>query len=183
MADNKNKKPKAIYSPGELEKVRENLGPMDRDEAIRMAEILGGEVGIEKTPEQVKNETLRHKGVSGVSLSEGGSGDSTKKRTIRSVEVKGDGLPVHIMAPSIPKVSYSDRVGMDALMAHSLYRIKTPSQLFFSRLNFWGEPSEKLNPVFIMEILPEYCVWNLMCIVIPVKQEPDWCEQPANRHR
>lgn len=157
MADNKNKKPKAIYSPGELEKVRENLGPMDRDEAIRMAEILGGEVGIEKTPEQVKNETLRHKGVSGVSLSEGGSGDSSKKRTIRSVEVKGDGLPVHIMAPGIPKVSYSDRVGMDALMAHSLYRIKTPSQLFFSRLNFWGEPSEKLNPVFIMEILPEYC--------------------------
>jgi len=35
----------AIYAPGELTKVREKLGVTDDNEAKRMAQILGGEVG------------------------------------------------------------------------------------------------------------------------------------------
>ena len=39
------KKPNAVYEPGELNRVRKKLGDMDLSEARRMAQILGGEVG------------------------------------------------------------------------------------------------------------------------------------------
>ena len=46
----KKPKPKAIYEPGELDKVRQNLGDISPEEAMRVANVLGGEIGIEKTP-------------------------------------------------------------------------------------------------------------------------------------
>jgi hypothetical protein len=54
MSDNvkeKKQKPKAIYEPGELDKVRKNLGDISPEEAMRVANVLGGEIGIEKTPQ------------------------------------------------------------------------------------------------------------------------------------
>ena len=47
----KKPKPKAIYEPGELDKVRQNLGDISPEEAMRVANVLGGEIGIEKTPQ------------------------------------------------------------------------------------------------------------------------------------
>jgi len=41
----------AIYAPGELDRVRGNLGKIDENEAKRVADILGGEVGTERAPE------------------------------------------------------------------------------------------------------------------------------------
>ena len=38
-----NKKPAAIYEPGELERTRKNLGNIDKDEALKMIKTLGGE--------------------------------------------------------------------------------------------------------------------------------------------
>ena len=45
------KKDKAIYAPGELSRVRNKLGLLDKEEANRMAEKLGGEIGYERTDE------------------------------------------------------------------------------------------------------------------------------------
>src|SRR5512145_3105913 len=42
------KRPPAIYEPGELDRVRQNLGDIDREEARRLASLLGGDVGVEK---------------------------------------------------------------------------------------------------------------------------------------
>ena len=44
MSDNqlKNKRPKAIYEPGELEKTRRNLGILDASEAQELMKKLGG---------------------------------------------------------------------------------------------------------------------------------------------
>jgi hypothetical protein len=36
---------KAVYAPGELDRVRSNLGSIDQAEAKRLAEKLGGQVG------------------------------------------------------------------------------------------------------------------------------------------
>lgn len=44
-----NKKPAAIYEPGELERTRKNLGNIDKDEALKMIKTLGGEIGVEKS--------------------------------------------------------------------------------------------------------------------------------------
>jgi hypothetical protein len=44
MSDNvkeKKQKPKAIYEPGELDKVRKNLGDISPEEAMRVASVLG----------------------------------------------------------------------------------------------------------------------------------------------
>jgi hypothetical protein len=46
------KKDKAVYAPGELDRIRNNLGDLDKAEAKRIAEKLGGEVGFERTEEQ-----------------------------------------------------------------------------------------------------------------------------------
>jgi hypothetical protein len=43
------KKPSAVYEPGELEKVRGRLGPVDESEARRIAQKLGGEIGTQKS--------------------------------------------------------------------------------------------------------------------------------------
>ena len=45
------KRPRAVYEPGELDRVRQKIGPLDPREAKRMAELLGGEVGIERSDE------------------------------------------------------------------------------------------------------------------------------------
>jgi len=60
------KNEKAIYAPGELDRVRDNLGQIDQNEAKRMAQVLGGEVGYERAKEppaqsvrkQVKRENV-----------------------------------------------------------------------------------------------------------------------------
>ncbi|MDR2363079.1 MAG: hypothetical protein LBD65_01510, partial [Spirochaetaceae bacterium] len=42
-------KKNAIYAPGELDRLRKKLGNIDAEEAKRVAQILGGEVGIERS--------------------------------------------------------------------------------------------------------------------------------------
>ncbi len=37
------------YEPGELEKTRKNIGNIDKEEALKMSKILGGEIGLEKS--------------------------------------------------------------------------------------------------------------------------------------
>ena len=51
-------RPKEKYQPGELQRVREKLGSLTRDEAKKMSEILGGEVGIEKTDQNINTRYL-----------------------------------------------------------------------------------------------------------------------------
>ncbi len=46
-------RPEEKYQPGELKKVKEKLGQLSREEAKRMTEILGGEIGIEKTDQHI----------------------------------------------------------------------------------------------------------------------------------
>ena len=44
-----NNSPKAIYKPGELEETRKHLGEISKEESLRVAKLLGGEVGVERT--------------------------------------------------------------------------------------------------------------------------------------
>ena len=48
------KYPPERYDPGELGRTRQNLGDLTEDEARKMAEIFGGEVGIERTPPELE---------------------------------------------------------------------------------------------------------------------------------
>ena len=48
------KKDKAVYAPGELDRVRDKLGPLDWEEAKQLSQKLGGEVGYERTENEEK---------------------------------------------------------------------------------------------------------------------------------
>jgi hypothetical protein len=47
-------KDKRIYEPGELQRIRDRLGEISREEAKEMQEKLGGDIGYEKTSTKVE---------------------------------------------------------------------------------------------------------------------------------
>ncbi|MDR3138948.1 MAG: hypothetical protein LBT95_04665, partial [Treponema sp.] len=161
-------KEKAIYAPGELTKVREKLGDIDDTEAKRLAQILGGEVGVErsKDPEasqkkpQVRNQT--------VDVKVGGKGSSG--HPIHRVEVAADPdtrtprRKAHRKKgsdpsdnPSIPiKLSYRERVKMDRYAGQTEFEIKTLTQVFRSLLSFFSEVPDAVSSAFVTRRLDEY---------------------------
>ncbi|OJF76394.1 MAG: hypothetical protein BKP49_07960 [Treponema sp. CETP13] len=60
MSDEKKEKSSrpVLFEAGELEKTRRNLGPIDEEEAKRIASLLGGKIGIEK-PEPVDTAAIK----------------------------------------------------------------------------------------------------------------------------
>jgi len=154
------KKPSAIYEPGELNRIRKKLGDMDIFEARRMAQILGGEVGVEKNAHwQPPKKNVKH---DTVELMVPGRSD---KRPRRTVEVAGDddymgsddkSFPLKLLNsdpaddPSIMlKTTYKERVKMDRFAAQLQFDIKSPLQVFVSMLSFFHEPVDYVSSRFV----------------------------------
>jgi hypothetical protein len=172
------KKPRAIYAPGELDRIRGKLGDLDADEARRMAQILGGEVGYERTreederrkprPGKIRRETVdvvvggRRSSVSGQS-SGGGinrSGPEKESAGAPSAPKKAARSSAGNAAaddPNVPfKVSYFERVKMDRHAALPEFDIKSSSQLLFSLFSFISNPPDYVNPLFANKRIGEY---------------------------
>jgi hypothetical protein len=159
------KLPKAIYAPGELDKVRQKLGDLDKNEAQRMAELLGGEVGWERTHEEeskqrkpkVRNEIVD------VHV-KGSSSNYSRSQPKHRVELPLEGedseksiknkLNKMIIDPAddptIPiKLSYRERVKMDRFAAQPEFEIKNSTQVFYSTISIFAEVPDYVNPDFI----------------------------------
>ena len=160
------KKPSAIYEPGELEKVRGRLGPVDETEARRIAQKLGGEVGTEKsvvTPPVKKTSYVRRdKGDLSAS-------DHKGRRSGRPVDTAGydDGFGRTQAAakqandpsddPNIQlRTSYFERIKIDRYAAQPEFEIKSSFQAFISILFFFGDPTDNLNPHFVSSRIGVY---------------------------
>jgi hypothetical protein len=150
------KEKKEVYAPGELDRVRQKLGVINDDEAKRVADILGGEVGYERAPEPVKaNSTSKSK-----------TGRIPRNRIELAVESEIDPTkqkPKHQKKsdpeddPSVAlKANYWDRVKMDQYAGQSQFEIKSSSQVIFSMLSVFGEIPDYVNPIFITKRLKEY---------------------------
>jgi hypothetical protein len=163
------KKEKAVYAPGELNRVRGKLGELDADEAKRMARILGGEVGYERTEEQESRRKpksrTRHETVEMVV----GGRESSRGQPKRRVEViledtkkpskqivrRKEGDPAD--DPAVPvKISYFERVKMDRYAGEPEFDIKSSGQILISMLSIFSEPPDYVNPFFINKRLNEY---------------------------
>ncbi|QQO10283.1 hypothetical protein [Breznakiella homolactica] len=163
------KKTKAIYAPGELDRVRRKLGDLNPDEARRMAEVLGGEVGWERDQEneakgrsRVRNET--------VDVVVGGKSSGRNKQPKRRVELAPDGddpdgirrRSSRIITdpgddPSIPlKLSYRERVKMDRYAAQPEFEIKNAGQVFYSVISIFGDIPDYVNPDFVNRRMNDY---------------------------
>ena len=160
------KKEKAIYAPGELSRVRDKLGVYDQDEARKLAEKLGGEIGYERTEDQEKVKAGRTRrqtvdvrigerpGRSKYAIElppESGGEDFSRKKTSRRKEGDiGDD-------PSVPiRVSYWDRVKMDKFAGLPEFEIKSPVQVLYSMVSFFSEIPDYVSPVFVTRRVPEY---------------------------
>ena len=151
-------KKNAIYEPGELDRVRQKLG-VDNDEAKRMAQLLGGEIGTERNVEPEKNiKNARRETVDviikGKSRRAGyGAGDidESDSKSRNKVEVfPGDD-------PSVPaKLGYLERVKIDQYAGQAVFDIKSPMQVFTSFFSFFRAPIDYVSPRFVNKRLNEY---------------------------
>jgi hypothetical protein len=157
------KHPPAIYEPGELDRVRQKLGELDRDEARRMASVLGGEVGVEKKP-VAPRPTGRHETVE-VTV-DGRSSPRSPRRHIEPPEVaaRERGQPENKTATEAPpddptslgKTSYRERLRMDRYAAQAEFEIKNASQVLYSMLVIFGDPPDQVNPAFTTRRMNDY---------------------------
>jgi hypothetical protein len=159
-------KEKAIYAPGELAKVREKLGVTDDKEAKRLAQMLGGEVGVEKSrpPEPPRAPRSRPQPAAGK------AGGGKRGQPMRRVEVvsaaEEDAEARKNMLPRKPdpgddpavplKLSYRERVKMDRYAGQMEFEIKTAVQVFRSVVSFFSAPPDYVSPVFITRRMAEY---------------------------
>ncbi|MFP3040925.1 hypothetical protein LQZ19_03780 [Treponema primitia] len=163
-------KQKAIYEPGELDRVRGNLGSFDPAEAKRLVGLLGGEVGVEKSPTPPPPPKTRHETVDVHVKGKPGSGtgrnqprrrpeaplpgdtdigDEAKQKTPRKPNPADD--------PTIPiRQSYWERVKMDRLCGSAEFDIKNPIQVLQSMLSLFSRPPDGVSAAFVNKRMNEY---------------------------
>ena len=162
-------KNKAVYAPGELDRVRDKLGPLDADEAKAIAKKLGGEVGYERSEEEEKarqNRRVRHDkvdvrigdrpGRAGRRVEMLSEFDAEDEKPGKKKSDRRDGTdPAD--DPSIPiKVGYWERVKMDRLAGQPEFEIKTPSQVFYSVISLFADIVDFVSPIFVTRRMTEY---------------------------
>jgi hypothetical protein len=159
------KKEKAIYAPGELDRVRNKLGVTDAREAMRMAKLLGGEVGVERGEEAVEKNGLTKKADSAGANGSGGRRQPKHRIELALAEDEAGDLREYSPRrpadpaddPLIPvKASYLDRVKMDRFCALPDFRIKSGTQVIMAMLSLFSEPPDLVNPYFITRKLDSY---------------------------
>ena len=159
MANNNSPSRNAIYAPGELSRVRNKLGVTDDEEAKRMAQLLGGQVGTERSAEAEQSKTGKVSRRETVEVAVGG-----KKR--RRIDIappenekasKKQSGPYPGDDPEKPlKLGYSERIKMDQYAGHMMFEVKTSLQVLTSMLSFFKEPVDSVNPRFVTVRLNEY---------------------------
>jgi hypothetical protein len=155
------KKTKAVYAPGELSRVRGKLGDLDIEEAKRMAQILGGEVGVERTEDKQPGKKVRHETVDVVV----GRGHPRRRVELASVDSAEEGKKPGFRKkkydpsddPAVPvKASYRERVRMDRYAGQTEFDIKSPSQVIYSILSIFGEIIDYVSPAFVTRRMNDY---------------------------
>ena len=152
------KKNNAVYAPGELSKVREKLGAIDHEEAKRMTQVLGGQIGTERGEEKEESKGRGGKGNTFV----GG-----KRPVGRRVDTAGDDDEREIKKPRIEfypgddpsqqiKLSYRERVKMDQLSGQLVFEIKSSVQILTSIFSFFKEPVDYVHSRFVTKRMNEY---------------------------
>jgi hypothetical protein len=150
---------KAIYAPGELSRVREKLGVTDAAEARRMAQVLGGEVGTERSLEPEK--PAKKSGLN-MPIETAGKGKPGRRIDIAAEDDEDDRYKGRFSGPypgddpTVPaKLSYGERVKIDKYAGSVLFEIKTSLQVLTSIFSFFKEPVDYVSPRFVIKRMNE----------------------------
>jgi hypothetical protein len=160
------KKEKAVYAPGELDRVRGNLGSIDQSEAKRMVQVLGGEVGVERNDSaQSPSRSARNRNEK-VDLVVGPSRNYPKRRVELASDEEEQGFQKRTAwknsgnpadDPRVPvKASYTERIKMDKYAAQSVFEIKNLGQVLLSLLSLFNNVPDYVNPRFVTKRMDEY---------------------------
>ena len=155
-------KSKVVYAPGELDRVRSKLGDLNKEEAQKMARLLGGEVGYERTDEE---EAAMHHKSRRETVELFVKGQPPKRRVEVIGPDAGEAAPAASPAekkdtPAAPaarlKISYFERLKMDRYAALPEFDIKTPMQAMVSTFSLFNEPPDYVSPLFVTKRIGDY---------------------------
>ncbi|MDR2537722.1 MAG: hypothetical protein LBC46_05400 [Treponema sp.] len=162
-------KEKAVYEPGELDRVRNKLGVIDENEAKRMAEVLGGDVGVERTaappdPPSKAAPIVRRKpsDTKAFPQTQGDVAIAGNARSKKSASPKKSSTAQKQASqtdddPKVPvKADYFERLKMDRYAAEEEFEIKSFHQVIFSALSFFSRPTDYVSPAFITQRMTLY---------------------------
>ena len=160
------KKDKTVYAPGELGRVRDKLGDLDHQEARRMMDVLGGEVGYERSEEQANlaEKNVRYERVDVKIGNQPGRNPGRRVELAPDEEegrkkLKGKKRKINNPAddPMIQfKANYFERVKMDRFAGQSQFDIKSAGQVLHSMFALFGDVPDYINPHFITKRMKEY---------------------------
>ncbi len=140
-------RPPERYEPGELESTRRHLGDLSPAEARTMAEKLGGEVGVERTPDAVEEEydKLRQKATEFT--------EKEPRRQSRFVPASPAYRVVRSTRPEriLPKMRWRERVKTDFYSARHDLRLKTKFQAWQTVFSLLRLTPDFVNPHFLID--------------------------------
>ncbi len=149
-----NKKNATRYAPGELEKVRKNLGELDPAESQRIADLLGGEVGTERSAQTsgqiarpITNKKRQYIPTKPLS-------DSELQRQ-REEQEQSEQLTL-IKKKAIPYLSPQERKAFYKLLTSSQYKISQKPGFFKFLACFGKVGPDDLSVHFIKNRLPTH---------------------------
>lgn len=182
MATEKTTKPKAIYEPGELDRTRKNIGEIDPEEAQKLTKILGGEIGVEKTPlydepNIKKVRTYAHrsdakkteKTADEVVDSKVSKKNDTKYNNSKSIDSFDTINEKSRDSLKLPIISSKEKNLMDKLMSSYEYRIKNQYGFFtYLIMRAFGN-TELVSSDFVITIMHNH-ICNLQKFITALKQ-------------
>ncbi|MBN2510795.1 MAG: hypothetical protein JXB03_10975, partial [Spirochaetales bacterium] len=145
------KRPPERYEPGELQRTRNNLGEVSKEEARNLAKKLGGEVGVEKISPEIEKSYHRLKAINRR------KGEDPLDITPRE---HSPGQPVFAslspLEPSFekiktPRLGYLERMRINFLLADPNFRIKSRTNAYLALLSFAVPVKDTLASSFITE--------------------------------
>ena len=130
------RRPEEKYKPGELKKVKENLGQLSKEEAKRMSKILGGEIGVEKTDKNIDN---KYKELNT-------KNKNNRKDKLISKSARSQILSVEKKSNSVIKYSYIDKIKLYYLASHPDHNIKTTKEIIKALFDLSSKQENYINP-------------------------------------
>lgn len=148
------------YNPGDLDRTRSNIGALSKEEANKMAALLGGDVGIEKTDKalQQKYDKIRSTAVNssyGSKTAASGTRPSSTKtsRQAANASLNNSAYTGHYIHKKKPvrKIGYLERIKIDRIASKPEHKVKTKAGVVSTYLSFLVKNRDTINPEFILQ--------------------------------
>ncbi|MBN1412491.1 MAG: hypothetical protein JW969_16710 [Spirochaetales bacterium] len=158
------KLPQKIYEPGELDRVRKNIGKISREEAKKMANLLGGEVGLEKerSASEKKKQSSRQRALQELEKKEQEKKryakiilkEKKKQEELKRQKKKRDKLAAK--AKKKEKPDFVNRVKVDFLCNNKEFRMKGVEDVIAALFSGFLNIPDVINQKFIKKANENY---------------------------